>query len=116
MPAAGAGVGRAPERAPVNAPGSMRSYLCRAPAYSSRHALFATMVQLADRPKNAATTATHLDIVTTAQIAETLRHPADGRLNHAVAVADPTDLPHKDLPFPPYAVGVWLGDGRSQCR
>ena len=72
------------------------------------------MVQLADRPKNAAITATHTDIVTTAQIAETLRHPADGRLNHAVAVAKPIDLPTRDLPFPPYAFGVWLGDGNTQ--
>jgi replicative DNA helicase len=114
MHTAGRGVGLAPERVPVNAAGSMRSYMWRAPAYSSRHALLATMVQLADRPKNAATTATHMDIVTTAQIAETLRHPADGRLNHAVAVAEPSDLPHRDLPFPPYALGVWLGDGLSQ--
>ena len=114
MHTAGRGVGLAPERIPVNAAGSVRSYTWRAPAYSSRHALLATMVQLADRPKNAATTATHMDIVTTAQIAETLRHPTDGRLNHAVTVARPADLPHKDLPFPPYALGVWLGDGLSQ--
>jgi replicative DNA helicase len=114
MHTAGRGVGLAPERVPVNAAGSMRSYRWRAPAYSSRHALLVTMVQLADRPKNAATIATHVDLVTTAQIAETLRHPADGRLNHAVKVAEPVDLPHRDLPFPPYALGVWLGDGLSQ--
>ncbi len=111
---AGRGVGLAPERIPVNVAGSTRSYVWRAPAYSSRRGLLATMVQLADRPKNAATTATHVTIMTTAQIAATLRHPADGRLNHAVAVAQPADLPCGDLPFPPYALGVWLGDGLSQ--
>ena len=114
MHTAGRGVGLAPERVPVNAAGSMRSYTWRAPAYSSRHALLVTMVQLADRPKNAATTAMHIDIVTTAQIAKTLCHLADGRLNHAVTVTQPIDLPHRDLPFPPYALGAWLGDGLSQ--
>jgi replicative DNA helicase len=111
---AGRGVGLAPERIPVSAAGSMRSYVWRAPAYSSRRALLATMVQLADRPKNAAATAAHTDIVTTAQIAGTLRRPADGRLNHAVAVAKPADLPPRDLPLSPYALGVWLGDGLSR--
>jgi replicative DNA helicase len=61
--------------------------------------------------ENAATTATHQGIVTTAQIAATIRDPADGRLNHAVDVARPADLPDEDLPFPPYALGAWLGDG-----
>jgi replicative DNA helicase len=114
MHTAGRGVGLAPERISVNAAGSTRSYVWRAPAYSSRRALLATMVQLADRPKNAAATATYPDIVTTAQIAGTLRHPTDGRLNHAVAVAKAVDLPSRDLPFPPYALGVWLGDGLSR--
>ena len=115
MHTAGRGVGLAKERIPVSAAGSMRSYVWSAPAYSSRRALLATMVQLADRPKNAATTVTHTDIVTSAQIAETLRHPADGRLNHAVALANPADLPHRDLPFPPYSLGAWLGDGTSRA-
>ena len=63
--------------------------------------------------ENAATTATPQGIVTTAQIAAALRDPGDGRLNHAVAVARPADLPDQDLPFPPYALGVWLGDETS---
>ncbi len=112
---AGRAVGLAPERVPVNVVGPKRSHLWRAPAYSSRRALLAAMVQLADRPKNAAVTAMHNDVVTTAQIAATLRCPADGRLNHAVAVARPADLPHIDLPFPPYAFGCWLGDGTSRA-
>ncbi|MBV9208280.1 MAG: AAA family ATPase, partial [Actinobacteria bacterium] len=114
MHTAGRAVGLAPERVPVNAARSTRSYEWSAPAYSSRHALLAAMVQLADTPKNAAITATHANIVTTRQIAQTLRHSPNGRLNHAVAVADPVSLPPKDLPFPPYALGIWLGDGTSK--
>jgi len=113
MHTAGHGVGLAAERVPVQVAGPTRSYIWRAPAYSSRRALLAAMVQLADRPKNAATTAVHEDVLTTAQIAETLRHRVDGRLNHAVAVAKPADLPWQDLPFPPYSLGVWLGDGSA---
>jgi replicative DNA helicase len=111
MHTAGQAVGLASERIAVNVAGPKRSYIWRAPAYSSRCALLTAMVQLADRPTNAAVAAVQEDIVTTAQIAGTLRNPADGRLNHAVAVAQPADLPHRDLPFPPYALGCWLGDG-----
>jgi replicative DNA helicase len=113
MHTAGQAVGLASERIAVNVAGPKRPYVWRAPVYSSRCALLTAMVQLADRPMNAAVTAIHKDIVTTVQIAGTLRHPADGRLNHAVAVAQPADLPHGDLPFPPYALGCWLGDGTS---
>jgi replicative DNA helicase len=35
------------------------------------------------------------------------------RLNHAVANTWPLDLPTRELPLPPYALGVWLGDGHS---
>jgi replicative DNA helicase len=111
---AGRGVGLAAERIPASASGAVRSYVWKAPAYASRHALLAAMVQLADRPKNAAITAVHHGITTTAQIARTMRHPADGRHNHAVAVAEPVDLPPTDLPFAPYTLGVWLGDGLSR--
>jgi replicative DNA helicase len=114
MHTAGRGVGPASERVQITVVGPVRSYAWKAPAYSSRRALLAAMVQLADRPMNTATTAVHKDVVTTAQIADTLRHPTDGRLNHAVAVAKPADLPSADLPFPPYALGAWLGDGMSQ--
>ena len=114
MHTAGRSVGLAAERVPVSAAGPTRPYVWKAPAYSSRRALLAGMVQLADRPKNAATTAVHEKVVTTAQIADTLRYPVDGRLNHAVAVAKPFDLPPRDLPLPPYALGVWLGDGHAQ--
>nr|WP_328794386.1 replicative DNA helicase [Herbidospora solisilvae] len=53
-------------------------------------------------------------VVTTEQIAETLRHPAaDRRLNHAVPVASGAVLPEAELPVPPYTLGIWLGDGSS---
>ena len=67
------------------------------------------------RLMNAETTAAHAEAVTTEQIADTLRHPTDGRLNHAVENARPLRLPHRDdLPIPPYTLGVWLGDGHSR--
>ncbi|SNS79959.1 replicative DNA helicase [Geodermatophilus saharensis] len=51
---------------------------------------------------------------TTEELARTLRcATADRRLNHAVSNAAPLDLPAADLPVPPYALGVWLGDGTS---
>ena len=51
---------------------------------------------------------------TTEEIAATVRTPtADRRANHSVDVAAPLQLPEQDLPVPPYALGVWLGDGTS---
>ena len=44
-------------------------------------------------------------LVTTAQLAAV---PGIG--GHAVDVARPAELPDRDLPFPPYALGVLLGD------
>ena len=105
MHTAGRGVGLAAERIPVSASGAVRSYTWKAPAYSSRHALLAAMVQLADRPKNAALTAGHEGITTTAQIARTVRHPADGRHNHAVAVAEPDRPAAQGSSFPAVRAG-----------
>ena len=54
------------------------------------------------------------EVVTTADIRRTLRCPgAEQRLNHAVPMTAPLELPESDLPVPPYALGVWLGDGYS---
>jgi replicative DNA helicase len=51
---------------------------------------------------------------TTEEIARTLRCATkDARLNHSVTNAAPLELPEADLPIPPYALGVWLGDGTS---
>jgi len=53
-------------------------------------------------------------VVTTEQVAATLRcETTDYRPNHAVAVAAAMECPEADLPIPPYALGVWLGDGSS---
>ncbi|BCB80625.1 hypothetical protein Pflav_070350 [Phytohabitans flavus] len=69
-----------------------------------------------DRLRNAETRGTHPDVVTTAEIAATLRHPADGRHNHAVENSAPLSLPHRhDLPVAPYTLGVWLGDGHADA-
>ncbi len=108
-------VGLALQKVSVSAAGQHRSYTWRAPAYSSRHQLLTGMLRRADRPKNAATTAVHQEVVTTAQLAATVRSSADGRLNHAVAVARAAVLPTRNLPFPPYTLGAWLGDGSSNA-
>jgi replicative DNA helicase len=51
---------------------------------------------------------------TTEELARTVRcETADARLNHSVTNAAPLELPAADLPLPPYALGVWLGDGTS---
>jgi hypothetical protein len=50
---------------------------------------------------------------TTQQIADSLRTPT-GRANHAIPVAGALDLPHADLPIPPYVLGAWLGDGTKR--
>jgi replicative DNA helicase len=51
------------------------------------------------------------EVVTTEQIAATLRRSASGgRPTHAVPTCRPLELPEADLPIPPYTLGVWLGD------
>jgi replicative DNA helicase len=51
---------------------------------------------------------------TTEQLAATLRcSTADARLNHSVSNTAPLQLPEAQLPLPPYAFGVRLGDGHS---
>lgn len=56
---------------------------------------------------------------TTAEIASTLtagasksKHP-QAKWNHRVDVAGALDTPARELPLPPYTLGVWLGDGDS---
>jgi replicative DNA helicase len=49
---------------------------------------------------------------TTDEIIATLRTAtADRRANHSVTNTAPLNLPERDLPVPPYTLGVWLGDG-----
>ena len=63
---------------------------------------------------SAARSARHQDVVTTTQLAATVRSSsADRRRHHAVAVAQPAALPARELPFPPYALGAWLGAGTT---
>jgi replicative DNA helicase len=51
---------------------------------------------------------------TTEEIHAALRGNGSGRRsNHAVVNTRPLDLPAQDLPLPPYALGVWLGDGHT---
>jgi replicative DNA helicase len=53
-------------------------------------------------------------VVTTEQIAATLHcETLDHRPNHALQLASALELPEADLPIPPYALGVWAGDGHT---
>ncbi|WP_459970444.1 replicative DNA helicase [Nocardioides pyridinolyticus] len=52
-------------------------------------------------------------VVTTEEIAATVRVNADERANHAVLNAGALAAPDAALPIPPYALGAWLGDGHS---
>ncbi len=53
-------------------------------------------------------------IRTTEEIAATLRcATSERRTNHSVANTSALDLPERELPLPPYTLGVWLGDGTS---
>src|SRR3954470_11440683 len=57
---------------------------------------------------------TFAEIRTTEEIARTVRCATKvGRHNHSVTNAEPLQLPEADLLLPPYALGVWLGDGTS---
>lgn len=49
-------------------------------------------------------------VKTTAEIVATLI-TSDGRSNHAIPVAEPIQLPERELPLDPYVLGAWLGDG-----
>ncbi|MDP9093818.1 MAG: replicative DNA helicase [Actinomycetota bacterium] len=105
-------------RAPRPVKGAAGAYQWSTPVYSAR-ALSEAVAQRVctpiDRicaPINPARRATHSTIVTTAEIAATLRCPgAEHLLNHAVACAAPLDLREAQLPLPPYLLGAWLGDG-----
>ncbi|WP_442930596.1 replicative DNA helicase [Micromonospora sp. NBC_00421] len=55
--------------------------------------------------------ARHDGVVTTAQIAATLRTGP----HHAVVNCAPLQLPERELPIPPYGLGGWLGDGQPDA-
>ncbi|MFI9449109.1 replicative DNA helicase [Amycolatopsis sp. NPDC052450] len=51
---------------------------------------------------------------TTEELAASLRcETADRRADHSIATTAPLQLPERDLPLHPYALGAWLGDGHS---
>lgn len=77
-------------------------------------ALLSGLRAQAERQVNAGARKNHDGVVTTAQIAATLRTTtADRRLNHAVENCAPLELPERELVVPPYTLGVWLGDGHT---
>ncbi|WP_300585296.1 hypothetical protein [Marivita sp.] len=56
----------------------------------------------------------HRAVLTTKEIAETAHYyGAKKRNRYAIPVAGALQLPEQALPIPPYALGVWLGDGHS---
>ncbi len=91
--------------------GANRSFLRQTQVYP-RQDLPQALFERVTRPKNAATTAVHKEIVTTQEIYASLRC-ANGRLNHAVANAASLTLVEQELMLPPYMLGAWLGDGSS---
>ncbi len=55
----------------------------------------------------------HPSVVTTEQIASTVRLGVEQRANHAVLNAAPLEGGVQDLLIDPYVLGAWLGDGHS---
>lgn len=53
-------------------------------------------------------------VVTTAEIAHTLRVGKEGRLNHSIRICAPIEGSDEGLSVDPYVLGVWLGNGHSQ--
>ncbi|MFD2766316.1 replicative DNA helicase [Micromonospora eburnea] len=96
---------------PVTRAGKVRNLT--APGYPAGE-LLAGLRERTERHVNAGARRSHDGVVTTAQIAATLRtETADRRLNHAVENCAPLQLPERDLAVPPYTLGVWLGDGHT---
>ncbi|CAB4918694.1 unannotated protein [freshwater metagenome] len=55
----------------------------------------------------------HASVVTTEEIARTVRAGAEERANHAVLNAGALTGHDRRLPIDPYVLGAWLGDGHS---
>ena len=53
-------------------------------------------------------------VVTTAQMAETVRCGREGRANHAIGTTGALQGASTDLPLDPYVLGAWLGDGHTR--
>ncbi|WP_425412624.1 replicative DNA helicase [Micromonospora halophytica] len=95
---------------PVTRAGKVRNW--SAPGYPAGP-LLNGLRKRAERQVNAGARTRHDGVVTTAEIAATLRTGSDGRLNHAVQNCGPLQLPERELPVAPYTLGVWLGDGHT---
>lgn len=54
---------------------------------------------------------TSRSVLTTDQIRRTLT--LYGQKQHRIPVAEPLELPERDLPIHPYVLGCWLGDGKA---
>jgi recombination protein RecA len=52
-------------------------------------------------------------VVTTREIASTLRARGDHAFNHAIETCGPLEYPAQELPVEPYTLGAWLGDGTT---
>ncbi len=52
-------------------------------------------------------------VVTTRDMAESVRMDTEGRANHAVLNARPLETADRAFEIPPYVLGAWLGDGHS---
>jgi len=54
-------------------------------------------------------------IKTTLEIKNTLKIKEKNgeRTNHSIPMAKPVKFPERNLPIPPYTLGIWLGDGNS---
>ena len=52
-------------------------------------------------------------VVTTRDIAATLRARDGHALNHAIETCGPLEYPAQELPVEPYTLGAWLGDGTT---
>jgi replicative DNA helicase len=95
----------------------MRTYTRRPVPVYSRRELLSALAEHIEVSAAAAQAHVHEPVKTTAAIAATLysENRSERRLNHAVAVALPLVLPDRELPLPPYVLGVWAGDGSSNA-
>ena len=75
--------------------------------------LLTVLLSFADAPQNDQRWRRRTGQVrTTAEIAATVT-TARGYRNHSIPVCRPLVTPPAQLPIPPYALGVWLGDGNT---
>ncbi|MEU8393973.1 replicative DNA helicase [Nonomuraea sp. NPDC048892] len=101
-----------PQLATVTAPSS--TLLTTAtPVVSSAFLAAATTTVSSALPAYTTTVAERQAVLTTEEIAASLLDPSTGRPNYSVPVAAPFQLTPQAVSLPPYALGVWLGDGHT---